>query len=49
MEAEIDRIDRRATMLARLVRYPGLTASLAILVIRLCEKNNIPDIIDVLG
>ena len=49
MEAEIDRIDRRAAMLARLVRYPGLTASLATLVIRLCEKNNIPHIIDVLG
>jgi len=49
MAKEIDYVDRDTALLARIVRRPGVIASLGLLAVRVSEKNDIPQIIELLG
>ena len=46
---ELARVDAWATVLARLIRTPGLTASLATLMIRATELRGVPRVLDALA
>ena len=48
-ELEVAKLDRHITLLARLIRYPGVSISMANLIVRLSEGNHVPQIIDALS
>ena len=43
---EIDYVDQDIALLSRLIRRPGIVASAGLLLVRVAEKNDIPQIID---
>ncbi len=49
MAKEIEYVDRDTALLARVVRHPGIIASLGLLAVRLSEKKDVPRIIDLLA
>jgi hypothetical protein len=49
MAKEIDAADQEVKLLAHLVRHPGILASVALVAVRLAEKNDVSHVIDILA